>query len=123
MDIKNFKPGQDAYIILEDHGRNTDRVIQKVKIVSIGKKYVKASPVGYRYTTDFFNLNDEEYLTENKDWGFPLKLFPSKQDADDYVERVETYGELRNKFQRYGMYDFTLDQLRRIKNIFDENLR
>lgn len=67
MTIKDFKPDQIVYNLKTITGKTTEHIIRRYKVVSTGRKYVRAAMSGSNiYPTEFY-LADEnnEYLTEN----------------------------------------------------------
>lgn len=120
MSIKDFKPGQDAFMLLENTGRNEEPKIEKTVVLSIGRKYVKVLLGISQCKIDFFsNLDEENYLLENVDWGERRKLFPGRQEVEDYLERGKIYRDLMNLLRYGNKNDFTLEQLREAKRILE----
>lgn len=120
MNINDFKPEQDAFMLLENTGRIEKPKIEKVVILSIGRKYVKVVKENSRNEIDFFSNPDEEnYLLENVDFGEKRKLFPDRQAVDDYLEKGAIYRDLMNLLRFSGKDDFTLEQLRKAKRVLE----
>lgn len=88
MNIKDFQSGQEVFGLTERKGRNVPPVVRRLLVAGVGRKYVKAAPEGAPHTTSFALASEEdEYLTEARDWGDKEKLFPSEQALQDYQER------------------------------------
>lgn len=120
ININDFKPGQDAFMLLENTGRTEEPEIEKVVVLSIGRKYVKVAKENSRNEIDFFsNFDEENFLLENVDWGEKRKLFPDRQAVEDYLERGAIYRDLRDLLKFYNEDDFTLEQLRKAKRILE----
>lgn len=123
MKLKDFVVGQDAYTVLEHPGRNQEDIYGTVKVIGIGRKYVKTQQGDGPFppTKEYFVRDeDETFLVENADWGDRAKLFPTMQAFDDYREKKEKYLAVKEEIKLRGLSDFTLDQLRRIFQILEE---
>lgn len=114
MKIKDFEPGQTAYILRMHVGRNQDPEIIETSVEKVGRKYVTVR-YGSRYEEDI----DNPYgLIESADFGERSFLCPSRTDAEMYIERHKLQIWLWNIGNRHGKY--TLEQLRRVKEILEE---
>ena len=120
MTIKNFKPGQTAYVLRRTRGRTTEHFIKRYTVLAVGRKYVKAAPEGSQHPTEFY-LNDEtdRYLTENKDWGERDRLFLTEEAVNDDIERDMLRLWIRKALESYKIDEYTLDQLRAVKEILE----
>lgn len=120
MTIKDFKPGQEVYALTRTRGRLTEHFIKRYTVLSVGRKYVKAAPLGSKFPVEFYKQEEtDEYLTENKDWGDRMRLFLTEEGAMEDIERDMLKTWLRraadgNKVERY-----TLEQLRAVKEILE----
>ena len=121
MTIKDFKPDQIVYVLKTITGKTTEHFIWRYKVVSAGRKYVRAAPYGSDiYPTEFYIADkDNEYLTENKDWGNRELLFLTENDANDYIEKIMLRGWLRKETSEYKIRTYTVEQLRAIKKILE----
>lgn len=124
MTLKDFTPGQTVYVLKIIAGRTTEYSVKRYKVFSVGRKYVRATTdVGGIYPTEFFIANvDNEYLTENKDWGDRELLFLTEGDVNDYIEKIELQKWFRNEISERKLCTYTLNQLRAIKAILEGNL-
>ncbi len=121
MNIKDFRPGQEVFGLTECYGWNKSSVIRRLLVAGVGRKYVKAAPEGAPYTIPFALVSEEdEYLTEAKDWGDKEKLFPSEQDLRDYQEQKELFRAIRQSFEWDHANDYSLGQLREIQRILNK---
>lgn len=41
--IHDFSPGQEVYVVCEETGMNTEDRVERLTVVSVGRKYVKAA--------------------------------------------------------------------------------
>lgn len=120
MNIKDFKPGQEVYTLTRTRGRLTEHFIKRYTVISVGRKYVKAAPLGSQYPTEFYKQEEtNEYLTENKDWGDRMRLFSTEQAALDDIERDMLKTWLRKATDSYKIEIYTLEQLRAVKEILE----
>ena len=123
MIIKDFKPGNTAYSLIRgNYNTNTKYHIDEYVVVSIGRKYVKAAPneaIGYPKEFYLNNITDE-YLYENKDWGYREMLFLTKEAAEGYIEKEALLFWLRNLTHYLKDDTYSLKQLREVKKILEE---
>ena len=121
MTIKDFKPGQIVYNLKTITGKTTEHFIRRYKVISTGRKYVRAALDGSDiYPTEFYlSDGDNEYLTENKDWGNRELLFLTENDVNDYIEKTMLRGWLRNEISERKIRALSLEQLRAIKKILE----
>lgn len=111
MNIKEFKSGQEAYIVNLHTGRNKPPSIHETKVVKVGRKYVTTNHYGRRYRSYSIPYG----LIEQADWGETTYLCPDKERALMCVE----HEELRLWLYEAAGYgkEYTLDQLRQVKEI------
>lgn len=111
MNIKDFKVGQDAWIFMKGGH------ISKTTITKIGRKYV--------YTAEYWECRYAEQhwlkegLVEEKDWGDRKLLFSTEDALHEYLERKDLEGWLFDKMQKGVRNTYTLEQLRKIKEILE----
>lgn len=124
MTLKDFKPGQTVYNLRIITGKSTEYSVTRYKVVSIGRKYVRAAPDGSDiYPTEFYLADeDNEYLTENRDWGNRTLLFFTESNINDYIEKIELRKWFRNEISEHKLRTYTLNQLRAIKAILEGKL-
>lgn len=121
MKIKDFVPGQQVAVITTLSSNKKHLSVLEVK--SVGRKYVKVGEGEYTRPYGYCLRNEkDEYLTEAKDWGHPELLFPSVKTAEEYLERKELVTHIVNEFRQFLFAEekYSLDQLRRIKKIMEE---
>lgn len=116
LTIKDFTPGDTVYTLETYMGQCYDRKpippnIQKEEVVSIGKKYLHTAKGKYQ---DF----DREYLREVVNFGRPKSLFPTREEVDNYLEKIELAKRL-GTMSVTDMEKYSLDQLRTVKEILD----
>ena len=113
MKIKDFMEGQEVFIVRMYKGRNTNPVIGKGIVKKVGTKYV-TDAAGNKYQKHFF---EDNMLVEKCDYGEPRFLFASEDEAEMYIEkdRLEIW---LSTLKAYGK-GYTLDQLRKVKEILD----
>ncbi len=121
MNIKDFSVRQTVYVLEEKRGRERELQTHEYKVVSIGRKYLKASKDGSdRFPTEFYSPeNRNDYLRENKDWAEPLKLFPTKEALTDYIEKEMLIRWLMEAAKSYNAKEYTLEQLRAARKILE----
>ena len=113
-----FLKGQIVYLEKIQHNHN-DRSgeIEQGVVTIVGRKYYTVALRNYEYRFD------KETLHEVTEMGGPTySVFPSEQAIYDDRERVELYRWLRAVVGAYNC-TLTLDQLRRIKIILDEDTK
>lgn len=113
VSVKDFRVGQIAYEVLEEHG---EKVVREYKVLKIGRKWVTISN-GLRY-----EQHDKSYRCLSKDYemiGGTRYLFKDKEAVNDYFEQIELERSLSNAFAYCGGR-YTLEQLRRITEIIKE---
>lgn len=108
MNIKEFKPGQEAYIVNLHTGSPS---IYKTKVIKVGQVYVTTNHYNKRYRSSSIPYG----LIEQANWGETTYLCPDKERALMYVE----HEELRLWLYKAAEYKnkYTLDQLRQVKEI------
>jgi hypothetical protein len=90
--------------------------IREETISKVGRKYFE---VGNGYRPLKFHIEDlsQEMGGYIADW----TLYLSKQDILDEDESNDLHSDIRTAFSGYGKSKYTLEQLRKIKAIVDEN--
>lgn len=123
MIIKDFKPGNTAYSLIRgNYNTDTKYRIDEYVVISIGRKYVKAAPKNSQNYPKEFYLNNitDEYLYENRDWGYREMLFLTKEAAEGYIEKEALLFWLRNLTHYLRDDKYSLEQLREVKKILEE---
>lgn len=112
--------GQTAYVkIMGNASRyiksdNPEDYIEEVIVTSVGSKFIT---VERGYNTIKFDMEGNQVTQYCRDY----RLYVSKQDIIDEIELDKLSSKIRRKFEGYGRCDFTLDQLRRIDAIINED--
>ena len=120
MTIKEFKPGQEVYALTRTRGRLTEHFVKRYTVLSVGRKYVKAAPLGGKMPVEFYKQQEaDEYLVENKDWGDRMKLFLTEEGAMGDIEKDMLKTWLRKAVDGYKIEDYTLEQLRAVRKILE----
>lgn len=120
MNIKDFKPGQEVFVLSTTKGREVHHNIRKYIVKSVGRKYVKVATEDYPNLTINFckqEYDRGEYLVENRDWGDRTRLFASLQAVNDEIEREALKSWLRGAAEWNKIQSYTLDQLRAVRDI------
>lgn len=119
MNIKDFKPGQTAFILIRKRGRETQYLVNQCKVISVGRKYVKVAPKGnLLYPVEYYlHEKTDDHLTEKRDWGEYTFLFPTEEAINNAVERDKLRIWLRKETEGYKLYSYTLEQLRAVRDI------
>lgn len=126
MHIKDFQVGQTAYML---SGENRCRTappapLKEVTVLKVGHKYVTvAEPqmVEHPWSHIQFESTPEGflYLTEKRDWGYARSLFATQEAYLDHRDRELLWQWIRNAVDRQRFYDYSVDQLRAVKQILD----
>ncbi len=121
MNIKDFTVGQTVYVLKEKRGPEREVQTKEYIVVSIGRKYLRASRDGdSRFPTEFYELEDrKDHLREKKDWAEPLKLFPTKEALTDYIEKEMLRRWLTEAANFYNSEGYTVEQLRAVRKILE----
>ena len=119
--LNNFSVGTTAYAVTEKNG-NGNPEMSEYRVISVGRKYVTVTGMALSVSTFRFGVSaaSNEYLAEVVDYGWSKKIFPTKEKAEEYIEKEN----LRIWVDKALMYskskEYTLDQLRRVKVILEE---
>ena len=87
VEINDFKPGQTAFVVTQKAGRVHLSDIKKFTVLSVGRKYVKASLEGLEHPIEFYAT--EQYpdcLIENNSWGDRRRLYLTEIAASEAIE-------------------------------------
>lgn len=115
MNIKDFKVGQQVYR-LEFSPRDGQHKLAERKITKVGRIYV-TDDCGCRYEEA---PAIENGVAENMATSGNGYLFPTMEAAENHIEKVELKKWLVN-LNFYDCAGYTLDQLRKVKEILTEN--
>lgn len=118
--LKDFFVGAVAYIVMDKGHGNLE--LSECRVVSAGRKYVKVTGMVLAVSTWCFGVSaaSDEYLAENIDYGWQRRLFPTKEQAAEYIEREELRRWCYEAMMFPKSKEYSLDQLRRVKAILEE---
>ncbi|QUO22941.1 hypothetical protein KFE18_05025 [Clostridiaceae bacterium Marseille-Q4143] len=121
VSVKDFKPGQTAYILTRKRGRTQEHFVSQCIVVSVGRKYVKtAKQESDSITSDFYNLRgDDDYLSETDYYNTGRRLFPTQQAAIEDIEKDMLKDWISKATQHSSMEKYTVQQLREVKKILE----
>lgn len=110
ISIKDFKVGETAYVL---RTYNREDRLHPAEVVAIGRKYITVKKHGWVLK-----------FTENPYYDYALVgdghlLFLSEQGYKDYTEQLDLEKWLRNNVQGYGRSRYSLEQLRKVKEILE----
>ncbi|PYY28307.1 beta barrel domain-containing protein [Paenibacillus illinoisensis] len=97
-----------------------DTYVEEYVVGSIGRKYFDVYKDGNKSRTIKFRLSG---LRQHTDYSPDWKLYFSMQEILDEEESERLSGKLREIFNSYGKINLTLDQLRRISQIVNEQIK
>lgn len=119
MTIKDFKVGQTVFIIGSSRRECKMRDdVREAEVVKVGRKYVTIS--GHWHQKFEETGTSAPYLTEHTDRGAPQQLFLSRKAIDEYTEQeaLKEWVQKATRWENIGRY--TLNQLRAVKKILEE---
>ena len=121
VSVKDFKPGQTAYILTRKRGRTQEHFVSQCIVVSVVRKYVKtAKQENDRFTSDFYNVRgDDDYLSEVDYCNTGRRLFPTQQAAIEDIERDMLKSCIQKATDYSRMDSYTVQQLRAVKEILE----
>lgn len=96
---------------------NVDKWVLEGIVISVGRRYITVK--FSEYHEEKFDI-EHEYRQKHTCGGADYKLYTSKQEILDEREATMIYRRLRNEFTSINNKTFTLDQLRRIRDIVSE---
>lgn len=125
MDLKDFKVGQTVWIRLTGNairGKCGDELIEEWVIDKIGRKYITASKkTGYPKGIIFEKgYGCKDIFVEKTDYCVDYIMYETEQEIRDEMEKDEIYRDIRLFFDSFNKSKLTLEQLRSIKKIIDE---
>lgn len=121
-EIKDMNVGDIVYCKLMANAalnKKRNELIEEWEIVTIGRKYVTAVEKGQKYPRKIQFRIDRDYA-ENTVYSVSRQLYADKQEILDNLEKVENLEWIRRQFNCYGQPKYSLDQLKRIKEILLE---
>lgn len=113
--MENFKKGQVVYLKSEDIS-NLNKIYEGV-IDSVGRKFLTVSVKGIQFK--FY----KDTLGQVTNYAQDYSLYISKEKLLNEIESKEILNDLRLKLglSSYSESELSLEQLRRIKSIINEN--
>lgn len=133
MKKSDFAKGQTVYLLVLEgsnayryrdafYNESFENRIKEAVIVSVGSRYITTKPGDSPYEVKFDIQNN---FRQHIDAGsIDYELFISKQDAYDFQEKKVLFKEIRDDFNNslwFNNSKYSLDQLRRVKEILGEN--
>lgn len=115
MSKHNIKKGQKAWVILS--GRNND--VNEVEVTKVGTKWITVN-LGYGREIRF----ESDTLMQEIGYGARGMMYLSLQDIEDEKEFTKLSTRTQQQFGSYSTSHrkkLTLDQMRRIVSIIDED--
>lgn len=119
LTINNFKKGDKVYILTRNMGRNTEPSIRETEVVAVGRIYVKTSHGAWEHK---YENCSSDFLHEKVNCGEATLLFQTQEDAGRYIEKMNLARWLGN-ISISQAEKFTLEQLRRTKDILTEQTK
>ena len=126
MDLKDFKVGQTVWIRLTGNairGKHGDELVEEWVIDKIGRKYITASkktgyPKGIIFEKKGYGYEDR--FVEKTNYCVDYIMYETEQEIRDEMEKYKIYRDVQLFFDRFNKNKLTLEQLRSIKKIIDE---
>ena len=120
VEIKDFQPGQTAFVVTQKAGRVHQSDIKRVAVLSVGRKYVKASPEGLKQPIDFYATeNYPDCLIENNCSGDRRRLYLTEDAANEAIEADYLRVWMMKAVNYLKLKEYTLRQLRATKAILE----
>lgn len=111
MKLSDFSKGQEVHIVKLNQGRSADAILYQKKVELVGRKYITLCN-GDKYE------ENEECLRKSKDWGERTYLFPTLEQAKDFLEKKEFIIKLSQL--NYSFFEkCSLDVLRKAKELLN----
>lgn len=117
MTIKDFIVGQPVCVLSFRRHMKQEPLYHETTVVKVGRKYVTIIYGNKQFEK---RTNIDFALLEHVDWGYPSYLFPSRKDAEEFVERNELAQWISTATRSSYQFQYSLDQLRRVKAILTE---
>lgn len=120
VSLKDFHVGESAYVVKGNYDNNA--TVSEYIVTSVGRRYVKVRRTELASTISFgASAASDEYLAEAVDFGWKRLLFPTLEQAQNYLEREELRKWVDKAFMYTNAKTYSLDQLRRVKAILEES--
>lgn len=114
-----YKVGQKVYLKAVGNAARYHKKLyyEEHQVEKVGRKYVTVNGIQFDKERNYVEVSNY-----SASWG----LYDSKQAIIDEEESKELYRDIKRELDKYGYFgkpNQTLNQLRRIKAILDENNR
>ncbi|MEE5994172.1 MAG: hypothetical protein V3G42_13210 [Oscillospiraceae bacterium] len=125
MEIQAFQEGTKAWMLDCQYGNESSS--REMYVLTVGKKYVHVIGCPESVTeilferTDYGTQNAENFLKEHTSIGKRRLLFLTKQALEEYLEFQELEKWLFTVHHKLLMHPYSLQQLRTIKKILEDN--
>lgn len=114
IQLSDFHVGQTV-VIVENQRRGA---VYQATVAKVGRKYVTTAG---RWGQQFYVNNPKDpYLVEKSIYGAASRLYPSEENYQQAVEKSALEQQIRRSLDWPYISKLTLDQLRRIKAIIEE---
>ena len=115
VSVKDFHVGDSAWSV-ERRG-NAENIVEK-KVTKVGRKYVTAGDFGQQYAE---LPRGGAYLSDNASCGYNSYLFPSKQAAQEFIQKKELVLKLQRKVDHISSFgeEYTLTELKQAYKILN----
>ena len=125
MEIKDFKVGQTVWVELTGNasrGKHGDELIEEWEVVTVGKKYIHAQKKGCDCPIKFEKrkYGNSPKFVEKTNYCVGYILYVSKIELEEKLEYHSLYNDISRAFGMYGNKRLSLEQLRKIKAILEE---
>lgn len=134
MNIKTFKTDATAYVLMKRYNSNREQkqtlAIYPCKIISVGRKYVKAiihvsSELGSKFTEFYSHDENDNYLTEKDYVGYtgiePTRLFLTQKDIINYINDRDLVDWMRMTLNPIRPNKYSKEKLRAARQILEQN--
>lgn len=118
MKLNDFKVGQTTFSVTVIQGKKTEYRVSQCDVIKVGRRYVHVSETHSGVVKEYGLLHEEdENLTEKKDWGDRGHLFPTLEAANDFIETHMLRRWLKSAAEWGKIENYSLRQLREVKKI------
>lgn len=111
---KKIQIGQTVYLEPGINKSRYNKDIIETTVTKVGNKY-------FQLENNSRKKYEIDTLKEVSEYCADYYVYLTRQEIEDKNEREKLTSYLRQMFGAYGRVDLTLDQLRRIKKITEEN--
>lgn len=117
VSLQDFSVGEKVWIV--DEKSNFNFSIFETTVTKVGRKYVTVDSYNRKYESIPY---DQEYLFNKASIGWWSRLFKTKQDAEDFIKKIEVVTELHHTVEKINLYGsgFSLERLQKSLEILKE---